>query len=175
MERLARNKRTIAKRLDELVFILNWFDDKDAKKATKEDMQALKYGELNEREGSKRYGKSIWPSESAVTNMFRRNFKMNLINPRTRHTVSNTGLNQHIERHMSLLLQHNYPMQYVIKTFGWINSRMLLENYASIRDRLSIYEQEAMLKEKGLFVNRNTILGLDTKQKGDTLSTNQAL
>jgi hypothetical protein len=24
-------------------------------------------------------------------------------------------------------------------------------------------------------VNRNTILGLDTKQKGDTLSTNQAL
>jgi len=41
MERQARNKRTIAKRLDELIFILKWFDKKDAKKTTKADIQAL--------------------------------------------------------------------------------------------------------------------------------------
>ena len=37
----ASNKCTIAKRLDELIFILKWFDKKDAKKATKEDIQRL--------------------------------------------------------------------------------------------------------------------------------------
>ncbi len=41
MERQARNKRTIAKRIGELSFILKWFDSKDAKKATKQDIQAL--------------------------------------------------------------------------------------------------------------------------------------